>query len=38
MCTSVCRKDQKGGKEVGYLSLSERKKLFSLIFYPKYLY
>lgn len=25
MCTSACRKDRKGGKEVGYLSLSERK-------------
>ena len=38
MCTSACRKDRKGGKEVGYLSLSERKKLSVLIFYPKYLY
>lgn len=38
MCTSACQKDRKGGKEVGYLSLSERKKLSVLIFYPKYLY
>jgi hypothetical protein len=38
MCTSACQKDRKEGEGVGYLSLSERKKLLALIFYPKYLY